>query len=560
MLCYFFKEPSFLFFSSDAPELLYYSHLSTFIISLALGLFVFLNAKKTLLNSLFLIIIVIFNLWIIANLVAWTSVNVALVAFAWPLFSLFGSLIAVLSVYFTYVFVDGKDIGRGKKFILFSLLLPVFLFAHTNINISGFDMVNCDAFAYENWLFNGYYNLLGFISVLWIFFILIDRYSKARNKPKLKKKIVLFGFGIEAFLFFFLSSTSLASYLVKLEILPDTHFEMYGLFGMIVFIIMIMVLIVRFHSFNSRISLYQSLLSGTVILVASQYAFLGSDYSVYLISVTLVFVFIISVTLSKSMEKESEQKEQIIKLLADLKQVNHKLEKLDKEKSEFVSIASHQLKSPLTAISGYASILRDGDYGKLPEGAVDPLNRIYSSARKMAVLIEEYLDVSRIESGNMKFNLSEINLKTEVENICDDLRSVAVKRGLLLFFENRLTSDGVARVDVGKLNQVLHNLVSNAIKYTKNGRIHVIIYDDLNEDLVFISVIDSGIGMSEKTIANLFQKFSRSEEALRLDIKGAGLGLYTAQKLLGVMSGKISATSEGVGKGSCFTITLPLVR
>lgn len=560
MICYFFEEPSFLFFSSDAPELLYYSHLSTFIISLALGLFVFLNSKKTLLNSLLLAIIVCFNVWVLANLIAWTSVDVSLIAFIWPLFSLFESLISILAVYFTYVFLDKKDVGLGKKLVFFILLLPVFIFAHTNLNISGFDIVNCDAFMYENWLFNGYYNLLGFISILWIFFILIDRLTKAREKPKLRKKIILFGVGIELFLLFFLVATFLASYLVKLEILPDTHLEMYGLFGMIIFIIMITVLIVRFQAFNSRISLYQALLSGTVVLVASQYAFLDSGYLVHLISITLVLVFIISVTLSKSMEKELEQKEQITKLVTNLKQVNHRLEKLDKEKSEFVSIASHQLKSPLTAIGGYASLLRDGDYGVLPKETADPLNRIYSSARKMAVLIEEYLDISRIESGNMKFNFIEFNLKKEVESVCDDLRLIAAEKELKLSFENKIEGEGVILADLGKINQVVHNLVNNAIKYTENGQVKVVLRDNLQQEMVFIDVIDTGIGMDEKALANLFQKFSRTEEASKLDIRGAGLGLYTAEKLLKVMGGEIFAFSDGTGKGSCFTISLPLVR
>lgn len=557
MFCYFFEEPSFLFFSSDAPELLYYSHLSTFVISLALGLFVFLNSKKTLLNSLLLAIIVCFNIWVFTSLVAWTSVDVSLIAFIWPLFSLFESLIAILAVYFTYVFIDKRDIGLGKKLAFLGLLLPVFIFAHTNLNISGFNMVNCDAFMYENWLFNGYYKLLGFISILWIFFILIDRLTKAREKPELRKKIILFGSGIELFLLFFLVATFLASYLVKLEILPDTHLEMYGLFGMIVFIIMITILIVRFQAFNSRISFYQALLSGTVVLVASQYAFLDSNYLVYLISVILVLVFIISVVLSKSMEKELEQKEQITKLVANLKKVNHRLEKLDKEKSEFVSIASHQLKSPLTAIGGYASLLRDEAYGKMPEGAADPLNRIYSSARKMAVLIEEYLDVSRIESGNMKFNFIEFSLKKEVEGVCDDLRFMAERKGLQLFFEDGLKGEGVILADLGKINQVVHNLVNNAIKYTETGQVKVVLRDDLLQGIIFIDVIDTGIGMDEKALANLFQKFSRTEEALRLDVGGTGLGLYTAEKLLKVMGGKITPSSEGIGKGSRFTISLP---
>jgi signal transduction histidine kinase len=114
--------------------------------------------------------------------------------------------------------------------------------------------------------------------------------------------------------------------------------------------------------------------------------------------------------------------------LVNLKKPTTAYVNLMKEKSEFVSIASHQLRSPLTAIGGYVSLLRDGSFGKMPEKAFEPLERIYTSTQNMSLSIEEYLNVSRIESGNMKYNKVDFNLSEQAEHICDDLRSVALKK------------------------------------------------------------------------------------------------------------------------------------
>src|SRR5690606_38662749 len=107
---------------------------------------------------------------------------------------------------------------------------------------------------------------------------------------------------------------------------------------------------------------------------------------------------------------------------------------LDKMKSEFVSIASHQLRSPITAIRGYVSMLVEGSYGKFPDKAREVLDRIAESSKFMAASIEDYLNVSRIEAGNMKYELSDFDLKEQTERVADEMRQVALKKGLVLIF------------------------------------------------------------------------------------------------------------------------------
>jgi signal transduction histidine kinase len=176
----------------------------------------------------------------------------------------------------------------------------------------------------------------------------------------------------------------------------------------------------------------------------------------------------------------------------------------------------------------------------------------------MALGIEDYLNVSRIESGNMKYSLSDFNLKDETDHICDDLRIDAIKQGLGLIFRSDLKSHGIVHADIGKTVQILQNLIHNAIKYTKEGSIKVLVRDDMVRKKIFVDIQDTGVGMSEDDLENIFQKFERAKDANSVNVSGTGLGLFVALKMAQAMGGNITATSEGKDKGSIFTLELPL--
>jgi len=260
----------------------------------------------------------------------------------------------------------------------------------------------------------------------------------------------------------------------------------------------------------------------------------------------------------RSVKKEVRQREEIQSLASSLAQANERLKELDKLKSEFVSIASHQLRSPLTASRGYASMLLDGSYGKVTSEAEEALKRIEESAKNMAYSVEDYLNVSRIESGNMKYNYSDFNLRDETEHVCDDLRPQALRKGLVLLFRTDLKCQGVINADVGKTIQMVQNLINNSIKYTEKGSIRVLVRDDVVRKKIYIDIEDTGIGMNEDIKNRLFHKFERAKNANAVNTSGTGLGLYVAYQMALSMKGNITAHSEGEGKGSRFTIEFPL--
>lgn len=259
------------------------------------------------------------------------------------------------------------------------------------------------------------------------------------------------------------------------------------------------------------------------------------------------------------LRNEARHKKQVEALVAELEAANRQLRILDRMKSEFVSIASHQLRSPLTSIRGYASMLLEGSYGKIPVKARDAIERISESSRFMALSVEDYLNVSRIQAGNMKYTYAEIDMCDAAEHIAEASRPPALKKGLLLLFKTNITGSSMVRADIGKTRQIIDNLVNNALKYTLEGSITILVHDDPKRARVYVDVIDTGIGMEPEVIAGLFEKFQRARNANEVDVTGTGLGLYIAQKMAREMGGEVSGISRGRGKGSTFRFEMPTV-
>ena len=260
----------------------------------------------------------------------------------------------------------------------------------------------------------------------------------------------------------------------------------------------------------------------------------------------------------KSVNKVVEQREQLQRLTTDLEKANSRLRELDQQKSEFVSIASHQLRSPLTSVMGYASMLAEGTFGKMPQGAKEALERIVESSRLMAASVEDFLNVSRIEQGRMKYDRTTFDVLKLIRTVYEEQKPIAAKKGLSLQVE--LPEEEILIfADLGKIKQVLTNLVDNAMKYTPRGRITMRALRT-EPELLRIEVSDTGVGISQETLPTLFDKFVRSRNAHEVNVTGTGLGLYVAKEIVKAHHGKIWAESEGEDHGATFIIELAAKR
>jgi len=234
---------------------------------------------------------------------------------------------------------------------------------------------------------------------------------------------------------------------------------------------------------------------------------------------------------------------------------NEKLESLDKLKTEFLSLASHQLRSPLTAIKGYTSMLLEGDFGMVGEKQKEAINRVFESSIHLSKVVEDLLNVSKIEAGGMKYEMAPFDMEKAASDLAADLSVTAKNKGLDLTFASDNKPPYMINGDMEKIRQVMLNVIDNAIKYTEKGSIKVMLAKDQARKTIKISVTDTGMGISAEDKEKLFQKFSRGAGG-KINTGGSGLGLYLAKTIVEAHGGTIAIDSPGAGLGSTFSIEL----
>ena len=549
-MCEWYPSTLLVISENVFSPLLYYSYFGSVVPSLALALFVFISGPNKRPNRLLLLMILSFSLWVFGALVTWATEFPSYTMFFWTLINIFEPFVYYFAFHFVYSFIYQKN----TPFILTVLstvpLLPTLLLAPTNMMLTGYNLSNCDRNASEGILAT-YGYAIEIVYVISIISIFLFSLKLVREKDeKIKNLLITVGIVL------FLASFSLGNII---EVFTENWLVgQYGLFGAPIFVAILSYIIVRYKAFELKIVGAQLLI---VVLLLSVFAlfFVGNLSEVRIVvSFTLMFIIGVGYVLVRSVKKEIAQREQIEQLAQRLEKANDQLKILDKMKSEFVSIASHQLRSPLTSIRGYASMLLEGSFGPLSEKAKEAISRIGESSRFMASSVEDYLNVSRIQAGNMKYEYSDFNLKDIAETIADDTRQIAVKKGLLLTFKTDIQKRGIVHADIGKTRQIIDNLVNNSLKYTPKGSITVNVSDDSKKKKIYVDISDTGIGMSQKSLDNIFGKFERASNANEVNVTGTGLGLYIARKMAREMGGEVTASSKGEGAGSMFRLELPL--
>lgn len=241
----------------------------------------------------------------------------------------------------------------------------------------------------------------------------------------------------------------------------------------------------------------------------------------------------------------------------NLSRVNEQLSELDHLKDDFVSVASHELRTPMTAIRSYAWMALNRSDIPLSDKLHRYVERIFISTERLINLVNDMLNISRIESGRVEVLPEVFDIKKLADEVLIEIGPKAAEKKLNV----RMFSENVPQVfaDVDKVHQVLLNLLGNAMKFTPNeGNITVSFFTD--GKMVDVSVKDSGVGISQEDLGRLFKKFGRLDNSYvaAATSGGTGLGLYISKSLIELMKGKVWVQSEGVGKGSTFTFSLPV--
>ncbi len=254
--------------------------------------------------------------------------------------------------------------------------------------------------------------------------------------------------------------------------------------------------------------------------------------SIYLLIVTIIIVIVFLIVSAG---------------LWDYAILYRKIREVDNMKDEFISIASHELRTPVTLIKGYLSMVLEGSFGKIENKEIE--NGIIVAARatkRLELLVEDLLEVSRIEQGRFQINNVKVDAGAIIEEIVAQFKVQADEKKLALEYAVPEEKVPQVSVDPDRLKQVLVNLIGNSIKYTEKGSVKVTL--QLRNQMVEIKIVDTGIGMSADDQQKLFQKFYRVQNEKTQKIIGTGLGLWITKQIVELMKGKISVESmEGVG-------------
>jgi signal transduction histidine kinase len=231
------------------------------------------------------------------------------------------------------------------------------------------------------------------------------------------------------------------------------------------------------------------------------------------------------------------------------------IEAANKAKSDFLANMSHELRSPLNAIIGFSEVLKDGLAGDLSAKQQDYCSEIFNSGQHLLSLVNDILDLSKIEAGKMTLELEKIDLSLLFESCLAIVKEKALAHNISLKI-NFADGLGDALVDVRKFKQMVYNLLANAVKFTPDGGGVLLQAQRISAGQFEFSVSDNGIGIAEEDLQRLFTPFEQLDSSLERKYEGTGLGLSMVKRLAELHNGTVSVHSE-LGKGSCFTVRVP---
>ena len=392
-----------------------------------------------------------------------------------------------------------------------------------------------------------------FVAVV-VYFMLSGTYVLFRklifSKDEFRKALVFIVGGFTATVFLFI-------YFLLYQVLinQNTYFVPLAPIFVFPFLIGTSYAIIRQKFLNLRLVATEFVVGIFTISLLVEALNSGSIFSILWKLVFSAFVLVLGYLLIRSVYKEIERREQVTELAKSLETANIQLKELDRQKTDFLSIAAHQLRTPLSIMNGYIELLRDGAYGAVTKEQTEVYRNIDESNGHLVKLVDSFLDITRLEQGRTKYDFIEHNINDLVDGVVKELEIKAKTKEIKIAWQR---DDNFPKViyDEEKIRHVIYNFIDNAIKYSDKGEIHVDIAKD--GEGIAVRVRDNGIGFDKVDEVNFFQKFYRGNNVQGMNVNGTGLGLYVCSKFISAHRGRVWGKSLGVGKGSEFGFWIPL--
>jgi signal transduction histidine kinase len=260
---------------------------------------------------------------------------------------------------------------------------------------------------------------------------------------------------------------------------------------------------------------------------------------------------------SVPLQYSSRRRDEFGRLSASYASMAAQLAELDRMKAEFISVASHELKTPINVIIGYVELLQEHVYGEVNPKQQEVLATLMKQAHSLTRLVKRLLDISRFEASGGKLDVREIHLQRFLTNMESSFRVLANQRGIEFSIRHAPDLPEIVHWDEDRMNEVIGNLLSNAFKFTPREGSVVLTVERVDES-VRITVGDTGAGIDPHQLQHIFQKFFQADNQAQAAVKGTGLGLAIAKEIVDAHDGTITVKSER-GKGSTFTVILPIM-
>lgn len=554
------------------PDINYYtfSLLLGGVIALVSGVSVYLRGEKGVQNLAWLALNICTAVWSFGylSMVISTSSKIALLS-NWVLH--FGAIF-IPFFYFLFIISIAEIYQKYRKYLYLAGFLAIIfsLFNTTTFFVKGVLPKFTFNYAPEAGPMYIFFTFYFFLLVGYSLFILLEKIRKTRGEETLRLKYILWssvaGFAGGGSVFFLTFNIGIPPYLLIM-------FSLYPL--------IISYAILKYNLFSIRLILVE-----LAVLLLNLFLFLNIFTSHTKTELTLnvsvsLFVLLFSSVLIRNIYKDIKDRERIEALVKEMEVANERLRLMEGQKTEFVSIASHQLRTPLTVIKGYASMILEETFGAITAPARDAMEKLYKSSERIVALVEDLLTVSRIEQGRMILNFETVNFKDFVQGVLEEVKTEAQEAQIDLSFLEEDTAEPLVSIDKKKFKQVVRHIVENAIKYTPApGSVRVAIAHDNIANKIRLIVSDTGSGMTHEQITAIFERFnlkvnaSEKEEdhgehlvvpkeeadvteSEMMEKRTPGIGLYIAQEIIEAHHGTIHIKSAGQGKGTTVVVELP---
>ena len=520
-------------------------------LSLWLGSSVFISNKRKKENQLFFIMSILIFLWPIFGYLTYFADDVFLAMFWVKLAYATVSLFVVVLYFFFLLFI-----GEEKKFKVYNIFvvtggaLLVFMSIFTNFIVESITLMEIGVepvFCFGAYIFY----LFVFSIFVFILFRLYVSYSIFSRKKRIKIQYFFIGIII------FLLLNTIFNIILPISQGNFQNFQ-YGNYAAIFLLAFTAYAITKHELMGVKTLITQTLIVMISIVLLADLFVLTDDLTMQLLKAGILAAFLyFSRGMIESVKKEKKARRELEKLNNKLKKANQKLEGLIEMKNEFLHITSHQLRTPLTAIRGMISMWYEGSFDHLSKRKKkEILKNICISAERLNNITNDMLNSIELEGGVFKFQFKQVSLEKVIEESINVLKFNYDKKGLYVNFGAKNRKIPAIEAEPSYVSQIFLNLIDNACKYTNKGGVDI----DVRKSGKYaeITIKDTGIGVSKSDQKKIFQKFTRSKEAMIENASGSGLGLFIVEKIIKAHYGKIEFYSKGKGKGSTVKVYLPI--